>query len=226
MARVTTEHASSSVWARAMRVAREEGIKGVILRIVDRGKSEFKFQLYYLLAYPLNANGIPLKTRTPTQVEIISPEDETTIRELVSIYGVSTTEKDILNRLRKKDDCYISRVDGRIAGYIWINYRDKVVTDRGKTIYTIHPDEVYLYDAYVVPEQRGKEIYPLLTEVAGQKIAQQFGKKRIVLDVLYHNTASLNASRKLGQQHIGWLFAGKAFGKRFTFVLPLPARRL
>lgn len=223
--RTAIERRPGSLWGRMVRVTRAEGWQGIARRVRARARQLFRLEYHYMLAYPLERLDSAPAAKTPLQIEVLSPEDGETIRELVGMYGVPADEQGLLERLRQKEYCYLGRVDGRLVSYLWVLY-DGDVREYGKTLYHMQPDEIYFHDAYTVPEQRGKNIMVALSVAIGRDMAARLGKKRIVKYVRRDNTASLNLSRKFAEDQIGWVGFIKVLGRRLPFYIPIQPRPL
>ena len=66
-------------------------------------------------------------------------------------------------RLDKGHVCIVVKNGGRIAGYTWA---DPAEVNNSACDYALDPDEAYLYDAFIVPELRGRKLAPYMRQRA------------------------------------------------------------
>jgi len=219
----TLEH-KASIPARLTNVVRKEGVRGLVRYVLNRRKYIFWMNKSYLLSYPLSVDMPIPQTEMELKVERVTLEDQDVIRELVEMYQFPTRVESLEKRMRQGKLCYVGRVNGKIVGYVWVHLQGPV-QEYERTIIRLKKDEVYNHDAYVIPQLRGKKLYPALKAQAGRLIAQEFRKTKMISYVLFTNTASYNASRKLGVQRIGYFGYYKLFGRRFHYLIrhrPIP----
>jgi hypothetical protein len=209
-----------------MRVMQAEGFGGLFRRVGEVWRRNFGYTSHYLLMMPISQDTPLLSIQDDVTVQQVTPDDITAVRELVEIYGVPASEEGILKRLRQPGElCFAGRVDGKIVTYGWFLHSGEV-KEFGDTLLRLEPDEVYCHDVYTVPEQRGKKIYPAMKALISRRLAQRYGKTKIIGYVVLGNTASLYASKKLGELHIGWLNYVKVFKKKHWFVRRIRPREI
>jgi hypothetical protein len=90
----------------------------------------------------------------------------------------------------------------------------------------LRPGEIYIHDAYTIPQMRGQNIYPLLKAFGSRELGQRYGAKSVLSYVKMRNHASLNASRKLGGKKVGWFGYFRIFGKNVPLVVRFKAVKL
>lgn len=207
-----------SLWNRILRVARTEGAQGLARRVVARAKEGVRLLYCYLLVYRLAGGAAAPQARVDLEIEEVTPAKQNVLHELAQIYQVPEAENGILDQLADDESCFVGRVNGRIAGYVWIR-RAGVVREFKETLFSLDTDEVYYHDAYVLPEMRGNNIYTAMKAFTGQVMARVYGKQRAISFVRHDNKSSLSASRKLGAQCIGRIGYIKVFGKRFRYLI-------
>lgn len=224
MATQTQTSSSPAIWKRIVRVLLGEGPRGVVHRVQDRIHSHFAYHGGYLVACPITRNGELPPNPLAVQVTQISEKDPGILQELVQIYEPEYSEGMILTRWQQQRLLgFVGRVNGEAVGCVWVN-PSGAVQEFNRPLFRLAADEVYYKDAMVKPAWRGKNIYPLIKAFSGQILLEQYGKKTALSFIQYSNKASLNASRKLGGQRIGYILLLKLFRRRFNFLIRTRAR--
>jgi ribosomal protein S18 acetylase RimI-like enzyme len=88
--------------------------------------------------------------------------------------------------------------EGQIAGYTWADLDE--VND-STCNYELQPGEAYLYDAYIVPEYRGRALAPLL-RIECYKHLQQSDMHTYYSVSDYVDTPAINFKKKLNAEFI------------------------
>jgi GNAT superfamily N-acetyltransferase len=206
-----------SLLRRAVGVARSEGPAGVLRRLRAYRKEKFGLAHSILLTQPICLDDAPPRVPAGLVVERLDPADGAALHALEAAYGTPATVEGFLSRLAQQEICYLARLNGRIVGYLWVCYGDRV-TEYGRTLFRMALNEIYYHNVYVVPEQRGQNICPYLTAIAGAELAREMGKTEAVLFIRWNNYSSLNASRKMGAMKVGRIGYLRLFGRKLHFL--------
>lgn len=102
--------------------------------------------------------------------------------------------KDVDERLRKGERCFVCEDGDRIAGYIWFSTVDKHIREIDATL-RLKDGEVYAYNAYVDREYRGGNITPSILVAASRVFARE-GFRRFLLVTMNWNENTHRTLRK------------------------------
>lgn len=209
---------------RVVRVMRSEGLSGVFARLRERRQKYFRFISCWLVSYDIDMDG-PLPTaKQPVEIRELLPDDDAGIKALIRMYRVPADAPGILGRMLDSEHCYAAYLDGKIVSYTWFS-RKEWVREYYNDLLCLQPGEIYIHDAYTIPELRGQNIYPLLKALASRDLAERFGAKKVLSYVKVQNIASLNASRKLGGMKVGWFGYMRLFARHVPLVIRFPKPR-
>jgi len=104
--------------------------------------------------------------------------------------------EDLVKKLRNRCHCLGFFVNGDLAAYTWFRF-DRVATPIWQIdLFRLEGDEAYLFDAYVLPEYRGRRLAPLIRYRAYQEL-KNVGRRR-----LYSLTLAFNASSRRFKQRL------------------------
>lgn len=198
------------------------GISGVPARIWKGIKTRPSYQMSFLLSYPIDPDRVLPPRPEGILVEKVFADDEETLQIMCDIAKGETPDAHRIyhRRIPGGEICYAMRVDEKLAAYVWLSIADSVWTMLGGRL-LLRPDEFYLYDAYTLPEYRGRGYYPYLKAYVCREIAREHGKRAALSLVRWNNHASLRASKKLGSvNRLGTIGVVRAFGYRFNFCTP------
>ncbi len=95
--------------------------------------------------------------RVPVTFLRAGPED---IQELALAMGHSDPSE-IQQRFAAGKQCYIGRIDGKLATYGWVTFDAESIGELGLSI-RLQPDEAYIWDCGTPPAYRGRHLYPAL----------------------------------------------------------------
>lgn len=213
---------NNSLLSRVSRIIRVEGVRGALRRIRSTASKMVGIEYAYILLDPLVPAGPVPEPKVDVQVQQVTAEDALALQELSALvekeYRVESAQKGIRERLSRGELCYISRVDGRVVGHMWIRVSGAAANEYEQLKFYLAPDEVYYHDVYVAPEQRGKNICPAMLAVSGCEVAERIGKTQSVAVVLSTNRSSLNTFRKFGSKRVGVIGHWKLFGTKHPFL--------
>jgi GNAT superfamily N-acetyltransferase len=57
--------------------------------------------------------------------------------------------------------CYVSRIEGAIAGYGWVSFEEEWISELGMSL-RLEPGDAYIWDCATLPTYRGQGLYPAL----------------------------------------------------------------
>lgn len=210
---------------RVVRVVRQEGLSGIIARLRERWHKYFRFFSCWLVAYDIDMDRPLPEPKKPVVIRELLPEDSAGVDALVRMYKVPADAPGIIGRMRDSEHCYVAYLDERPVAYTWFS-RKEWVREYYNDLIHLKPGEIYIHDAYTVPDLRGNNIYPLLKGHAFRDLARRYGVKSVISYVKVRNHASLNASRKLGGKKVGWFGYLRFFGKHVPLVFRFKPRNL
>ena len=122
--------------------------------------------------------------RVPVTFLRAGPED---IQELAQAMGYSD-ESEIQQRFAAGKQCYIGRIDGKLATYGWVTFDIEALGELGLSI-RLQPGEAYIWDCETPPAYRGQRLYPaLLTSILGEM--KRIGLRRVWVGADSDNIAS------------------------------------
>ena len=102
-------------------------------------------------------------------------------------------------RLSQGEVCWVVKVEGEIVSYVWVAFRQEQVEELCKAV-KLQEGEFYLYDAFTVPEWRGKGIYPAILSRQLQHFKEE-GFKRALIFTVEENIASRRGITRSGFNH-------------------------
>lgn len=107
------------------------------------------------------------------------------------------------------------KCDNRIVGYAKVGLGRVYIQDFRKII-TLPENFAFIYDTYVVPEYRGRDLAPFLINEVMSHLKNR-GVRRMGCHIPRWNTASLNSYAKLGFKRINYIRYFRILGiKLFT----------
>jgi ribosomal protein S18 acetylase RimI-like enzyme len=109
--------------------------------------------------------------------------------------------------------CVVLR-DGALLAYVWFHGPTHDEEDLAVR-FVLGPQELWLFDAMVHPEQRGQGIYPGLLRFAACDLARE-GVRRIWIAIETSNRNSVRAHRSAGAEPVATVCSLRVAG--FTFV--------
>ncbi|HEX4838516.1 MAG TPA: hypothetical protein VFV03_08350, partial [Solirubrobacteraceae bacterium] len=149
-----------------------------------------------LFEYDLAAVAAKPTPELPATMRRLSPED-------VPAYVAyrDTEPDDIYKRLASGHVCLASWWEGKIVGNVWAQPGSVWIENLDRRL-ELPPDAVYFYDAWTVPQMRGRGL-ALVRAVVAAKELQGNGYSRGVAFVLPENKAALNAPVMLDYRRAG-----------------------
>ena len=125
-----------------------------------------------------------------------------TIRHLekndIESIDLSNEKKELFyKRFDSGEICFIAQFDNIIAGYEWFTVNGNHIEERYNLLLDIPDDALYAYDAYVMPEFRGKGVWRCIIKKSSE-ILEENDKSIIISNIDYGNDVSETAHKRLG----------------------------
>ena len=118
-------------------------------------------------------------------------------------------------RLQQGEYCFVCENGGNIIGYLWFCATSKYIPEIQSTL-VLEPCEVYVYNAYVVPDFRGRDIVPRLYKVGRSLLADRGIKREVIARMKWNQSPERVLSNKVNAVAIGDVSVG--FFLTFRFV--------
>jgi ribosomal protein S18 acetylase RimI-like enzyme len=128
---------------------------------------------------------------------VLDASDTKAIAEMAAFDRWRTAE-DIRARLEKGHLCVVLRKNGSVVGFAWADPDEvnDVTCD-----YVLGPGEAYLYDAFVAPGFRGREL-AVYMRTESYKHLRRLGRHTFYCICEYFNTPALKFKEKLGAERV------------------------
>ncbi len=109
----------------------------------------------------------------------------------------SLVGKEIVNvRFNRGEVCGVARLNSEVVSYCWVAFQQAEVGEINRTI-KLRNNELYFYDAFTLPDYRGRGLFPaLLTAILG--FARSQGCSRALIFSLRENRPSVRGIEKAG----------------------------
>ncbi len=155
-----------------------------------------------LVARPLIRRLVVMTLPLTGELERVEPEVPATFEELRPFLK----EELIRLRLDAGHRFYVTKVGGRIVQGNGVAF-GKAFSGYLDMAFPLAPEEGYVYEAYTVPEYRGKRLYSAALSRIARELRGQ-GYRRLVVFVYPRNRPALQAHSRMGfqpQGHIGYV---------------------
>jgi GNAT superfamily N-acetyltransferase len=172
----------------AVQILRRRGVRGFWFRLLAAPFYRRVLLLERILSDPVQ----PVAPAIPLEIDQLDP---TRIDEYLRFHGADD-RTEVEARIAGGDACHVARAGGIVVGCVWATRRSRLVRYLGAEL-AIEADEVCFYDAYVTPEQRGKDVAPAL-HAAALAHYRDLGVRRVVIGVIPENRANLSSTMKTG----------------------------
>jgi ribosomal protein S18 acetylase RimI-like enzyme len=173
------------------------------LRIVLGGI--FLFQTVFILE--AQTSKARVQKVSEVEVRLLRSADVPKLNKLKGLRAGKVEE-----RLKAGHLCFIGEKNGDIVHYRWICFNEAPVDELERKI-RVRPNSAYMYDAYTVPNYRGKGIHPVVLTNAADYLFQS-GIKEMYSVIMSNNYSSLRTWQKIGSQKIGEVTFVKLFNSR------------
>jgi GNAT superfamily N-acetyltransferase len=123
--------------------------------------------------------------------------------------------REAAERLREGQACAVARHGGHVVAYCWLAVTPVPVAEIDRVVVP-GAEEVYLYDAFTIPEWRGRGLFTtLLLELL--TYMRRRGRKRALIFVLARNEASRRAIERGGFRLFQTVSRVELLGLRFVW---------
>lgn len=172
----------------------------LLIRVLIDGcaKLGLRIEPYYLMA-----EGLRLGTFAWSKKDFIEYEfrflTERDMRALASLPGRTSSEAELIQRLREGKRCFGAFYHGEVVAFTWWNLAECLFGLY--PVLALQPHEVYLFDAYTLEACRGNGIAPYLRYRCYQE-AVQLGREHCYSITVALNQSALRFKQKLGAQFV------------------------
>jgi hypothetical protein len=130
------------------------------------------------------------------EIKFWGPEE---MRAMALIPMRKFSKKTLLQRLEDGQKCLGLKKDNALVAFTWCNFKEFSFKWHQ---FPLKPDEVYMFDAYTVPEYRGKGIAPFLRYHCYKEM-KTLGRKSLYSYSDYFNSSAVKFKLKLNAQKVG-----------------------
>ncbi|MDZ4405902.1 N-acetyltransferase [Prosthecobacter sp.] len=172
-------------------VYRDQGLWSLIHHAIG----EIGYRRVLLLERSLAAPIPVVQSKASMTIEWLTDSDSTDY----FAFRPKTDRELYADRLRQGHRCLLARVEGRLAGVMWVR-SGSVWSYQSKYLHyerQFAPNEAYLYDAYTDPAFRGQAIAPALSSELLNRLRNE-GCERAIRGTHPMNAAALRAHGKAG----------------------------
>ncbi len=178
---------------RATTVLREEGLKSLWVRILNKTIARWEV----LLERPLDEPLAEITSKVPVEVGLLK---ETEVGEYIA-FRPETDPSDLRHRLEAGQLCFAVRHKGRIISASWVA-TGPVWSGYLKCEVRLAADEGYAYDSFTVPDFRNQSISSVRSAQM-MPYLRDAGYRRLVGIVMPANKPSLRQAEKVGYRPFG-----------------------
>jgi hypothetical protein len=179
---------------------------------LDRSLFASRMVVFYcdLQKQPLRPVKLP-KTFQVVRRTALAELDAERLKEITSFWNTELANRNLRERFQKGASLWMVECGGKLAGYGW--------TLKGQTIapyyFPMAPDDVQLFDFYVVPNFRGRALHWLLTGHILNALVGE-GGSRAFADTHEWNLAQLASFKMTPFRPLGYVKTYDLFGHLFT----------
>ncbi len=192
------------------------GGRGLIQLLRDRF---FSINHYYVMKVNLKTlSAYPLKRNPSGELSPVNERDILKIKQHIKKY-TAEDRREILGRIlfyeRGFRNCYVMKVNNKIAYWQWLLYPDENENIKKyfrNTFYSLNRQQVMIENAFTFPEFRGRGYLPYVTRMLLNK-AKEEGYKSAIGYIRTDKVTSLNEFFKMGFKITQYIWELKLFGK-------------
>jgi len=212
---------------RIIQVCRDEGVVGLIARVVARTVRPlvwvervgfYDSDLSTLGADAPPVPGLPVEVRPATRAELLGRHRDALEFE----FGVAPA--DIEQRLARSHVAMIALHQGQLVAMVWLAFNAQQVSEVGRVM-RLRAGEFLTYNEATLPEWRGRGISPHLNQCAGD-YARRHGATRRITWRRLGNTAAVRVATKLHDRLFAVVTTVRLFGKDRALVFGLGSTEL
>ena len=148
---------------------------------------------------PLGTPAKPVEARRPARIEELTASDA----EAYVAFQPDLTVAEFLSRLETGHRCWVAFVDGRPASVVWVAV-ERVRIDFFSRTLLFDKGEIYLYNAYTDPANRGQHLQPLLISTILSRY-QAAGFVRAFSLIGLHNRPKITVCERAGFRRLGYI---------------------
>jgi hypothetical protein len=120
-----------------------------------------------------------------------------------------------VERMNRGERCFFLKANGKMTNYIWFCPNDKYIPEIQCTL-KLRPGELYVYNAYAVPEYRGKNFHVFVHDCARSRMIKA-GFTREIIARMGWNARADHVLKKLNARALGSVTVG--FFLSFRYVI-------
>jgi hypothetical protein len=145
--------------------------------------------------------------------------ESASIPELVEAIGSDKLDE-ISSRFEAGRRCYIAQIDGRLAAYGWVSFKEEFIGELNLRLRLL-PSEAYIWDCATLPAFRRKHLYSaLLVYVVRELRKEQLSRVWIGADL--DNLPSQRGIARAGFTHVADLVVARVLTLRQVWVQGQP----
>ncbi|RJP84781.1 MAG: GNAT family N-acetyltransferase [Desulfobacteraceae bacterium] len=167
------------------------------LRLFFDAMSKFGIRIapYYTFRERISSLKTPTlsKELEHCKISFLGPED---IRAMAKIPGRKFSEADLLKRFNEGQKCLGMKKGGAIIAFNWCNFKE--LTFKWHRM-PLGKNEAFMFDAYTLPDYRGKGIAPFLRHHFYKEL-EKISITRLYSYTDYFNTPAVKFKLKLGAE--------------------------
>jgi hypothetical protein len=120
-----------------------------------------------------------------------------------------------VERMNRGERCFFVKANGKMTNYVWFCPNDKYIPEIQCTL-KLRPGEVYVYNAYAVPECRGKNFHVFVHNCSRSRMIKA-GFTREIIARMGWNARADHVLKKLNARALGSVTVG--FFLSFRYVI-------
>ena len=152
------------------------------------------------------------------EIKEITTNDHDEIDELTAIDEWKVPKSVTLRKLNQGHHVYIAKYKGRIVASQTVIMRDKFQDPLLMREFRMASNEAFYLRAFVIPEFRGRGVYPILGRYCLSDVAVKYGRGNELTLISPSNRSSLRTVAKIGWSRIGRAGFIEIFGIRFHYL--------
>lgn len=184
---------------RVRSVIHRHGYRGAVLRVMTALQQKPTHRTGFFLIRRLDSGKISdFHLDLPDiTIQRVLAKDVDLLTQMERMGQYLNTYHWLMDRLNQGDVCYAACQRARLVGYLWISIHQFIVPHLGRQ-FMVNPDEIYYYDAFTIPEYRGKGINPALAQYSSIEASREYGRVYGLYYVQAENRSSLKVMEKIG----------------------------
>lgn len=204
-------------YIRFIRYYKRHGLLQTIERIIEKSlqalfKNDYIVFYYDLLLFDEHEAQKPpnITIESITKENKIEKED---LNGLIEHIGEEITLIELKERFAKLAVLWMIKVDGKLAGYVW-SIGKSTYKCPGPHYFPLCDNDVYLFDGSVLPQYRGRNLFPLLLKHVLYGV-KKLGFIRVIFDAHEWNVSVHKSFSKVGMKKLGVVRKYRFWGRNF-----------